>query len=200
MRRGADRTRPVFPYPLTAKYTGTGSVDDARNFVAESPEPAPVALLNWLESGFYAPHYELWCTGSGKRSRHGLQANTLADVALYGESEWAGLQAAALKPHEFRVDAEIPWASGAVAIAAGFVSRRNDPWLRKGRACLSSSPYASLRSVYGQGLPQRVDNRLRSHPPARLIQAGNQASARESVLSLEGNWQIGDSMPPSAAS
>jgi feruloyl esterase len=28
------RTRPVFPYPLRAKYTGSGSVDDAANFVA----------------------------------------------------------------------------------------------------------------------------------------------------------------------
>jgi len=60
-----DRTRPVFPYPLTAKYSGTGSIDDARNFVAGSPEPVPAALLNWLGMGFYAPHYEQWCTGSG---------------------------------------------------------------------------------------------------------------------------------------
>ena len=28
------RTRPVFPYPLRAKYVGSGSVDDAANFVA----------------------------------------------------------------------------------------------------------------------------------------------------------------------
>ncbi|HEX7303311.1 tannase/feruloyl esterase family alpha/beta hydrolase [Lentzea sp.] len=28
------RTRPVFPYPLRARYTGSGSVDDAANFVA----------------------------------------------------------------------------------------------------------------------------------------------------------------------
>ncbi|WP_394615779.1 tannase/feruloyl esterase family alpha/beta hydrolase [Lentzea sp. JNUCC 0626] len=28
------RTRPVFPYPLRAKYTGSGSIDDAKNFVA----------------------------------------------------------------------------------------------------------------------------------------------------------------------
>ena len=24
----ADRTRPVFPYPLTAKYVGTGSIEE----------------------------------------------------------------------------------------------------------------------------------------------------------------------------
>ena len=28
------RTRPVFPYPLRAKYDGSGSIDDAANFVA----------------------------------------------------------------------------------------------------------------------------------------------------------------------
>lgn len=60
-----DRTRPVFPYPLTAKYVGTGNIDDARNFAAGSPRPVPAALLHWLGSSFYTPHYELWCTASG---------------------------------------------------------------------------------------------------------------------------------------
>ncbi|MDH3682087.1 MAG: tannase/feruloyl esterase family alpha/beta hydrolase [Acidimicrobiia bacterium] len=32
-----DRTRPVFPYPLVARYDGTGSTDDATNFVAVMP-------------------------------------------------------------------------------------------------------------------------------------------------------------------
>ena len=31
------RTRPLFPFPQFAKYTGTGSPDDAANFVAETP-------------------------------------------------------------------------------------------------------------------------------------------------------------------
>jgi feruloyl esterase len=31
-----DQTRPVFPYPLVARYTGTGSPDDAANFVPAS--------------------------------------------------------------------------------------------------------------------------------------------------------------------
>ena len=35
------RTRPVFPYPLVARYTGSGSTEDAANFVAASP-PEPV--------------------------------------------------------------------------------------------------------------------------------------------------------------
>ena len=28
-----DRTRPLCPYPSVARYTGTGSIDDAANFV-----------------------------------------------------------------------------------------------------------------------------------------------------------------------
>jgi hypothetical protein len=30
-----DRTRPLCPYPQTAKYKGTGSIDDAANFVCK---------------------------------------------------------------------------------------------------------------------------------------------------------------------
>lgn len=31
------RTRPIFPYPLTARYTGSGNPDDADNFVSRTP-------------------------------------------------------------------------------------------------------------------------------------------------------------------
>ena len=31
------RTRPLFPYPQTAKYKGSGSTDDAENFVSVTP-------------------------------------------------------------------------------------------------------------------------------------------------------------------
>jgi feruloyl esterase len=30
-----DRTRPLCPYPQTAQYKGTGSTDDAANFVCK---------------------------------------------------------------------------------------------------------------------------------------------------------------------
>jgi feruloyl esterase len=33
-----DRTRPLCPYPKTAKYLGAGSIDEARNFVCTSPK------------------------------------------------------------------------------------------------------------------------------------------------------------------
>ena len=37
-----DRTRPLCPYPQVARYTGTGSVDEAENFACRMPEG------NWL--------------------------------------------------------------------------------------------------------------------------------------------------------
>jgi len=60
-----DRTRPVYPYPMTAKYNGTGSIDDAKNFSAGPPKPVPPAQLTWLGSNFFTPHFELWCKGQG---------------------------------------------------------------------------------------------------------------------------------------
>jgi feruloyl esterase len=45
------RSRPVFPYPLRAKYDGSGSIDDASNF---GPAPPLVSLahdvINWAGS------------------------------------------------------------------------------------------------------------------------------------------------------
>ena len=60
-----DRTRPVYPYPLTAKYNGTGSIDDAKSFSAGPSRPVPAEQLQWLGAGFYKPHYEVWCVGEG---------------------------------------------------------------------------------------------------------------------------------------
>lgn len=42
------RTRPVFPYPLVARYTGTGSIDDAANFTAAKPEHPTQDRFPWL--------------------------------------------------------------------------------------------------------------------------------------------------------
>jgi feruloyl esterase len=33
----SDRTRPLCPYPQIAKYKGTGSIDEAQNFVCAKP-------------------------------------------------------------------------------------------------------------------------------------------------------------------
>ncbi|MGA3075025.1 MAG: hypothetical protein ABSG56_15145 [Bryobacteraceae bacterium] len=46
---------PLFPYPVTAGYTGT---DDAANFVAGPAQPVPAEALRWLGSGLYSARYE----------------------------------------------------------------------------------------------------------------------------------------------
>ncbi len=60
-----DRTRPVYPYPLTTVYTGHGSIDDASNFTAGPAKRVPASALHWLGEGFYSAHYEQWCEGDG---------------------------------------------------------------------------------------------------------------------------------------
>ncbi len=42
------RTRPVFPYPMRAQYTKSGSSDDAANFVGVMPSPVPNDDLDWV--------------------------------------------------------------------------------------------------------------------------------------------------------
>lgn len=61
----ADRTGPVFPYPLTAVYRGSGSINDVNSFSPGLPKPATASDLQWLGASFYASHFELWCTGDG---------------------------------------------------------------------------------------------------------------------------------------
>ncbi|HMC58194.1 MAG TPA: tannase/feruloyl esterase family alpha/beta hydrolase, partial [Candidatus Solibacter sp.] len=38
---GVARTRPLCPYPQVARWKGTGSTDDAANFVCAAPGPVP---------------------------------------------------------------------------------------------------------------------------------------------------------------
>jgi feruloyl esterase len=48
----APRSRPVFPYPLRARYDGSGSVDEARNFVAAPPLVSSRPVV-WAGSDLY---------------------------------------------------------------------------------------------------------------------------------------------------
>ncbi|RSM57734.1 tannase/feruloyl esterase family alpha/beta hydrolase [Actinoplanes sp. ATCC 53533] len=48
------RSRPVFPYPLRARYDGSGSVDDANNFVPAAPRQRPNDVIDWVGAGLYA--------------------------------------------------------------------------------------------------------------------------------------------------
>ena len=55
-----DRSRPVFPYPLVARYTGKGSIDDAANFVEAMPEQQLPEKFDWYGSSFFTPGYQKW--------------------------------------------------------------------------------------------------------------------------------------------
>lgn len=61
----ADRTRPVFPYPLTTKYNGKGNIDDALNYSPGPLSAVSTEQLQWLGASFYTPDYEIWCHGDG---------------------------------------------------------------------------------------------------------------------------------------
>lgn len=60
-----DLTRPVYPYPYSAQYTGQGSSKDGANFVKGPARTVPASLYEWLGADFYSPNYEKWCTGIG---------------------------------------------------------------------------------------------------------------------------------------
>jgi feruloyl esterase len=49
----AQRTRPVYPYPLVAKYSGKGSVDDWTSFEAVPGSVAEPARYAWEGTAFY---------------------------------------------------------------------------------------------------------------------------------------------------
>jgi feruloyl esterase len=49
------RTRPVFPFPEAARYTGYGSIDDPGNFVAAPPAAADIAPIQWLGAKYMVP-------------------------------------------------------------------------------------------------------------------------------------------------
>lgn len=59
------RTRPVFPYPAIARYTGSGSTDDAANFVSAQGDTH--VDLDWMGAWLYSPGYEAWCQAQGSQ-------------------------------------------------------------------------------------------------------------------------------------
>jgi hypothetical protein len=48
------RTRPVFPYPLRAKYAGAGSIDRAENFTSAPPTRPLRDAVDWVGKYLYA--------------------------------------------------------------------------------------------------------------------------------------------------
>ena len=61
------RTRPVFPYPQVARYTGTGSTDTAANFVAYTPQTEPPVDDAWIGAPLYSSGYESQCGVLGSK-------------------------------------------------------------------------------------------------------------------------------------
>ena len=61
------RTRPVFPYPAVARYDGSGSVDDAANFVPYTPRTPVRDDFRWLGSRLFSSDYQVWARAEGTR-------------------------------------------------------------------------------------------------------------------------------------
>lgn len=59
------RTRPVFPYPAVARYAGSGSIDDAANFVAFTPRTEPPVDYHWVGEPLYSSRYQAACQAEG---------------------------------------------------------------------------------------------------------------------------------------
>ncbi|MBV8096468.1 MAG: tannase/feruloyl esterase family alpha/beta hydrolase [Acetobacteraceae bacterium] len=61
----ATGTRPVYPYPAVARYSGSGSTDQAANFTPYTPVTEPRVGYNWVGRPLYWPGYESWCQAQG---------------------------------------------------------------------------------------------------------------------------------------
>lgn len=57
-----DLTRPIYPYPYTAKYVGSGNIREAANYVRGPARPAPASLGEWAGSKFYQLGHMKWCS------------------------------------------------------------------------------------------------------------------------------------------
>lgn len=49
------RTRPIFPYPMQARYNGQGSIDDAANFVEVMPSEITNDHIDWIGYDLFEP-------------------------------------------------------------------------------------------------------------------------------------------------
>ncbi|WP_433041406.1 tannase/feruloyl esterase family alpha/beta hydrolase [Dactylosporangium sp. CS-033363] len=56
----AARTRPVYPYPAVARYDGTGSTDDAANFVPFTPRNQVRNDAAWVGQRLFSGGYQTW--------------------------------------------------------------------------------------------------------------------------------------------
>jgi feruloyl esterase len=54
----ATRTRPVYPYPTVARYDGTGSTDDAADFVPYTPHKTVHNDDDWVGQRLFSHGYQ----------------------------------------------------------------------------------------------------------------------------------------------
>src|SRR5205823_527404 len=55
------RTRPVFPYPATSVYTGSGDVNNAANYISGPPTVGVTDVFPWLGLKHYKPNQQQSC-------------------------------------------------------------------------------------------------------------------------------------------
>jgi hypothetical protein len=60
MKIGTLRVRPVFPYPYTSRYTGSGDPADGSNFVQGPPITGVSDQCEWLGLRHYTPEHTRW--------------------------------------------------------------------------------------------------------------------------------------------
>jgi feruloyl esterase len=66
----ATRTRPVYPYPMVARYNGSGSIDDAANFSPFKPtqaDPPAGADYEWVGKILFTSGYQTTCKAEGTK-------------------------------------------------------------------------------------------------------------------------------------
>ncbi|HEU5265711.1 MAG TPA: tannase/feruloyl esterase family alpha/beta hydrolase [Jatrophihabitans sp.] len=56
-----DQFLKLFMFPGVARYDGTGSTDDAANFVPYTPHKEPGPNDNWLGKRLFSSDYQTWC-------------------------------------------------------------------------------------------------------------------------------------------
>ena len=59
------RSRPVYAYPTVARYDGSGSINDAANFVPYTPKREPGPGYDWLGEDLYSHGYQATCRAVG---------------------------------------------------------------------------------------------------------------------------------------
>lgn len=55
------KSRPAFPYPAQAVYSGSGDVNAAASFVRAEPKEPFNDQLTWLGLAHYKPGHQMWC-------------------------------------------------------------------------------------------------------------------------------------------